>query len=68
MHGFSCFRPSEKRDYSLSDGLYGFQTSADNQRLHTIFNLHKGYIMAFLKLTEQNVQGKTVLIRADMNV
>ncbi len=24
--------------------------------------------MAFLKLTEQNVQGKTVLIRADMNV
>ena len=25
-------------------------------------------IMAFLKLTEQNVQGKTVLIRADMNV
>ena len=24
--------------------------------------------MAFLKLTDQNVQGKTVLIRADMNV
>ncbi len=24
--------------------------------------------MAFLKLTEQNVRGKTVLIRADMNV
>ncbi|MGN6965248.1 phosphoglycerate kinase, partial [Neisseria sp. P0001.S004] len=24
--------------------------------------------MTFLKLTEQNVQGKTVLIRADMNV
>ena len=24
--------------------------------------------MAFLKLTEQNVQGKIVLIRADMNV
>ena len=23
--------------------------------------------MAFLKLTEQDVQGKTVLIRADMN-
>ncbi|RKV79006.1 MAG: phosphoglycerate kinase, partial [Neisseria sp.] len=53
---FSCFRPSEKRDYSFSDGLYVFQTSADNQRLHTISNFHKGYIMAFLKLTEQNVQ------------
>jgi len=34
----------------------------------SVSNLHKGYIMAFLKLTEQNVQGKTVLIRADMNV
>ncbi|MGN6977068.1 phosphoglycerate kinase, partial [Neisseria sp. P0006.S006] len=33
-----------------------------------VSNHHKGIIMAFLKLTEQNVQGKTVLIRADMNV